>query len=463
MSFLLIKPYPTGKLVRNSARHFSSSNVNYNPKIVVAGAGSGGLAVASQLLRSGVVQSKDLKIIDNSSVHYYKPLWTFVGGGLANFNESKIGLDTAIQDAGIEKSNFISASVSLVDPKNNKLILDPVDKSSSTPKSLDYDVLILATGIQINWDGIKGLQDALALPDFPVVSNYSPIYVNKTFEQFQKFKGGKAIFTQPSTPIQCAGAPQKIAYLFEEYLRERSPLKDQGIRDKTKIIFNQAMPKIFAVDKYGKELLEVCRKRNIQVNLLNNLVSIDIPSKTAVFSRPKSTGSNELEEYTQEFDFLHATPPMSGPKYAKESGLTDGAGWVNVNKSTTQHVNYSNIFSLGDVSNLPTSKTAAAAAAESGITTDNVINYIQGKELSSVYHGYTSCPLITGKGSLILAEFSGYTGETQESLPFDQSKESKISYELTRYIIPEIYWKGQLKGLWRGPERFQKVTSLGLK
>lgn len=62
-----------------------------------------------------------------------------------------------------------------------------------------------------------------------------------------------------------------------------------------------------------------------------------------------------------QFSFLHVTPPQSCPAaLAQTKDLVDATGWVNVNKETLQHVKFSNIFSLGDCSNLPTSKTGAA-------------------------------------------------------------------------------------------------------
>lgn len=67
---------------------------------------------------------------------------------------------------------------------------------------------------------IKGLPEAFETPG--VGSNYSPLYVNNTFESLKNFKQGNAIFTFPATPIKCAGAPQKIMYIADEYLRKVS-------------------------------------------------------------------------------------------------------------------------------------------------------------------------------------------------------------------------------------------------
>ena len=75
------------------------------------------------------------------------------------------------------------------------------------------DVLVAAPGIQIDVDGIPGLKEGLEAG--VVCSNYTD--PKKTWELVQKFKGGNAVFTQPTTPIKCGGAPQKIMYLADDH------------------------------------------------------------------------------------------------------------------------------------------------------------------------------------------------------------------------------------------------------
>ena len=68
---------------------------------------------------------------------------------------------------------------------------------------------------------VEGLLDALK-HDPMVCSNYWRETVEKTYPAFKAFKGGNAIFTFPNTPVKCAGAPQKIMYLADEYWRNVS-------------------------------------------------------------------------------------------------------------------------------------------------------------------------------------------------------------------------------------------------
>ena len=63
-----------------------------------------------------------------------------------------------------------------------------------------------------------------------------------------------------------------------------------------------------------------------------------------------------------QYDFIHVTPPMSAPDVLKNTpcSIVDQTGFLDVSRHTLQHVKYPNIFGLGDCTNIPTAKTAAA-------------------------------------------------------------------------------------------------------
>jgi sulfide:quinone oxidoreductase len=68
--------------------------------------------------------------------------------------------------------------------------------------------------------------------------------------------------------------------------------------------------------------------------------------------------------------------------FLKESPLSDAIGWVDVDKNTLQHKKYSNVFGIGDCTNVPTSKTAAAVAGQSGVLKRNLLMHMAGKPLT---------------------------------------------------------------------------------
>ncbi|KAI8979254.1 hypothetical protein BDF20DRAFT_820316 [Mycotypha africana] len=395
-------------------------------KVVVVGGGPGGLSVSSTL--SELLGKNQVAVIEPSDKHYYQPLWTYVGGGLKNFDESV----KAMGEVMPANAEWIQDKVTEFDPENNTVKL-------ADGQTVGYDYLVVAAGIQINWNAVKGLKNALGKDG--VSSNYDANSVQKTYEFIKNFKGGNALFTFPNTPLKCPGAPTKITFLAEEAFRLN------GVRDKSNVIYNTAAAKIFGVDHYGRVLQQLADERNITVNFQHELVEINANNHEAIF---QNNANQELKTYT--YDFIHVAPPQGPPNFIKQSKLADAAGWVDVDKETLRHNKYKNVYALGDCSSLPTSKTAAAITAESGVLKKNLIADLQGKKIEDAkYDGYTSCPLIVGQNQLILAEFSGYTGKPLETFPVDQRAISKLAQYLNKEIIPSIYWNGLLKGTWTGP------------
>ena len=172
-------------------------------EIVVIGGGNGGISVAARLCRA--LAKPDIAIIEPSDKHYYQPLWTLVGGGVFPKEHSEHTEASVIPP----QATWIRDSVAEVVPEENLVI-------TGSGKTVGYDYLVVAPGIQIDWDKIKGLPESLGKDG--VCSNYSYEYVDKTWEFIKTFKGGNAVFTHPSTPIKCGGAPQKIAYLADDAL-----------------------------------------------------------------------------------------------------------------------------------------------------------------------------------------------------------------------------------------------------
>lgn len=391
----------------------------FHHRVVVVGGGPAGLGVAARLLRSGVT---DVAILEPSEQHYYQPFWTFVGGGIVT-REQSVRPMASVMPKG---ATWIKDAAAGFDPDQNRL-------TTTGGKTVSYDYLVVCPGLKIDWDKIVGLPDALGKDG--VCSNYGYDQAPITWQNIQQFKGGNAVFTFPPPPIKCAGAPQKIMYLAEDYFRK------QGLRDKSRVMFYCATPTIFSVPKYANALMEqVVKPRGIEVFFKHSLAEVRAASKEAVF-RNADTG----EEVVQPYDLLHVVPPMSAPDCVKNSPLANAAGWVDVDKATTRHVRYPNVFSLGDASGLPTSKTAAAIRAQMPVLADNLLAVMNGGQPAAAYDGYTSCPLITGYGKLILAEFD-YDLNPKETFPFDQGKERYSMYLLKRYAIPMIYWDGLLKG-----------------
>lgn len=110
--------------------------------------------------------------------------------------------------------------------------------------------------------------------------------------------------------------------------------------------------------------------------------------------------------------------PSSTPYYQPLWTLA-GAGL-----HTLQHIDYKNIFGVGDVAGIPNSKTTAAIRKQAPIVVENLLAVAKGEAPKAHYDGYSACPIITDKVKVILAEF-GYDGTLMPTFPFDMSQQRR--------------------------------------
>lgn len=415
-------------------------------QIVIIGAGTGGITVAAQLLNKN--KNLDVAIVDPKETHDYQPAWTLVGADSYDMKKTKWPQKDLIP----RNAEWIKEYVTKIDADNNKLELQ-------NGESLGYDYLVVSPGLVNDLDGVEGLKEALQTDS--VCSNY--IDPEKTRRILKSFKGGNALFTQPTTPIKCGGAPQKIMYLAADYFRKNN------LADKTHVTFATPGSVIFGVKVFADELLRVIDKYGINVKFHFQLYKIDGKAKKAYYRLAESkevvdgkeiNPSNKATEYIDNktvalsYDMLHLAPPQKAPDFVAESKIAykDGGnkGWANVDQHSLQNPDFSNVFALGDVAALPTAKTGAAIRKQAPVVVDNLLKLIAGKSADNYnYQGYSSCPLITGYGKMLLAEF-GYDNK-QMSDPListfvDTTKEKYSMWLLKKYALPFMYRHFMLKG-----------------
>jgi sulfide:quinone oxidoreductase len=388
-------------------------------QILIVGGGAAGITAAAQLKRCR--NSLDVAILEPSPDHYYQPGWTLVGGGVFSMDETHRA-ERDLIPAGV---HWIQAGAADFDPVQNTV-------TTTDGKAISYDILIVATGLKLCWDRIEGLESALGQDG--VCSNYSKEYAPYTWEAIKSFKGGNAIFTCPPMPIKCPGAPQKIAYLADDVFKKK--------RLQARVIYATATPGIFGIPTYAAPLREVVKRKGIDARYNHVLTKIHTDRKEAVFT---VTEGDVTRDEVIGYDLLHVTPPMAAPDVVAKSALANSAGFVDVNQFNLQHVRYSNVFSLGDVSGMPNSKTAAAVRGQAPVLVANLLDFLDGKPLAAVYDGYSCCPLITGYGKTIMAEFN-YKAEPTPSFPLDPTKERWSMWFVKRKILPALYWNRMLAG-----------------
>ncbi|VVO52654.1 FAD/NAD(P)-binding oxidoreductase [Pseudomonas fluorescens] len=390
--------------------------------IVVIGGGTAGIGFVASLLK----RDPQLKVtvIEPSSQHYYQPAWTLVGGGAFDVKDTVRPMSKVMP----RQATWIQASVSAIDPQSRQLTLDD-------QRTVSYRNLIVCPGLRLAWEKIEGLQESLG--QHGVTSNYSYQHAPYTWDQVQKLRDGRALFTQPAMPIKCAGAPQKALYLSCDHWRKSAVLKDINVE------FNLAGAALFGVPTFVPPLMKYIEQYDAQLAFNSNLVKVDGPSKTAWFEVKDADGN--VSRVAKTFDLLHVVPPQVAPDFIAQSALADAGGWCEVDPHSLQHPRYPEVFALGDICGTSNAKTAAAVRKQVVVVAQNLLAARKQQPLPLKYDGYGSCPLTVEKGKVILAEF-GYGGKLLPTFPLDPTVARRSAWWLKATLLPWFYWHGMLKG-----------------
>lgn len=412
--------------------------------VLIIGGGTAGIMVAAKFRRKH--PHVKVGLIEPANTHYYQPAWTLVGAGTYDFDKTA----KPMQDVMPKGVEWIRDRATGFDPGKNVVL-------TQNSGAIAYNYLVVAPGLVMEPGMIEGLPEAL---DKGVVcSNYTD--PKHTWEVIRNFKGGNALFTLPSTPIKCGGAPQKIAYLAADYFRKK------GISNKSRVIFATPGSVIFGLLPVKETLMKVIQRYGILFKPHYAIHKIDAEKQIAYFkytapgeirgadNADTSIGEKVLaeNEIAIHFDMLHLAPPQAAPKFVRESSLVNSTGWLDVDLNSLQHNKYPNIFGLGDVAGLPTAKTGAAIRKQVPVVVDNIVRLLKGQNAGNQsYKGYSSCPLITGYGKMVLAEFdydNNFTPDPKlkQMLVFDSAKEHWRLWMLKKYGLPYLYWHKMLKGV----------------
>jgi sulfide:quinone oxidoreductase len=406
--------------------------------ILIIGGGTGGIMLASRLLRQN--HQLNVGIIEPSETHFYQPAWTLVGAGTYDYEKTK----RPMKDYIPKGANWIKDKATAILPKEKTV-------ETATSGSFTYDYLVVAPGLAYDYDLVPGLKEGFDKGN--VVNVYTD--PKQAWSAISSFKGGTALCTQPTTPIKCGGAPQKIMYLAEGHF------KKTGIKKDTKVVYATNGGVIFGIQPIKDTLMKVVDRKGIHLKFGHNLVKIDAEKNIAWYR----LGDNQSEYNPVElplekegdlvgipYDLLHTAPPSVAPAFLSSSGLLNEGGWLEVDIHSLQHKRYPEIFGLGDVAALPTAKTGAAIRKQVPVVMDNLLKMMHGDAPDNKgYNGYSSCPLITEYGKMVLAEFD-YEGnftpdpKLKRMLIFDSSKEHWRLWMFKKYGLPYLYWNYMLKG-----------------
>jgi sulfide:quinone oxidoreductase len=120
-------------------------------RVVIIGGGTAGIITASLLQRA---RQTGIAIIEPSNQHFYQPIWTLVGAGVVRKEVS-----------ARREVRYIPKGVRWIQDSVEEIAPDQQYVRTQSGGRIGYDFLVVAAGIQLNWDAIPGLQDAIRRGD----------------------------------------------------------------------------------------------------------------------------------------------------------------------------------------------------------------------------------------------------------------------------------------------------------
>lgn len=391
--------------------------------LVILGAGTSGTMMSNHLISKLPKDEWRITIVDQYKTHYYQPGFLFLPFDIYSSKQVKKNGKKFIPK-GV---NYIQEKIELITPEANK-----VELSSGT--TLDYDILIIATGTKIAPDEIEGMNS----PEWhkSVFDFYTYEGAKALRNKLRTWEGGKLVVHISEMPIKCPVAPLEFAFLADSYF------KNKGMRDKVDITYVTPLGGAFTKPKATEALHYLLEEKNIKEVTDFNIERVDYENNKII----------DYADVEVEYDLLVTVPTNMGDAVIERSGMGDDLNFVPTHKATLQTKDYNNVFAIGDATNLPASKAGSVAHFEAEILTENILRYINGEPLKEEFDGHANCFVETGNGKALLIDFN-YTHEPVEGTfpipgvgPLKLLKESRTNH-MGKMAFRWIYWNMLIKGI----------------
>jgi sulfide:quinone oxidoreductase len=405
-------------------------------EVVVIGGGNAGLSVAGRLRRYGV---DDVAVIEPREHHLYQPMFSHVAGGTAAASVATRP-QASVTPKGV---TWIQDRVQTIDPVAKTVLLESGTR-------VEYEQLVVAPGIQKDWDAVPGLTEAMASP--VGISNYEFEFAQKASRVLREVRFGTVVFTQPAGPATCSGAAQKPMYLACDYWRQT------GVLDDIRVILVVPTPTMFGMPMIDAELDRKVAEYGIEVRFSRELVAVDPERRVVTIAETApqdgpdrgQDGSTGGQHEEIAYDVLHAVPPQSAPDWLAATALADPGnpgGFVEVDSLTLRHPRFSDVWTLGDAAAVMSSKSGGALRQQAFTLAKNLTAVRAGKSPSHVYNGYSVCPFTVSRGTVVFAEFDDRY-RPMPTIPFWKglAKERRFTFLADRYLLPWVYWNLILQG-----------------
>jgi sulfide:quinone oxidoreductase len=370
--------------------------------VLIVGGGTGGTVLANRLadeldaeLAAGEVR---VTVVTDDPDHVYKPTFLYVPFG-----------KKTVADARRPERELLDRRVDLRIDR-----VEAVDTDAKTVtvagggRDIGYDHLVLATGANLAPEKVPGLQEAGH-------HFYGPDGAEALRDAMAEFTEGHLVLSVIGVPHMCPAAPVEFVLMADDWFRER------GLREDIDITYTYPIQRAHGIQTIADWAAAEFEERDIALETFCNPESVDTEAKVL-----ETMESNEID-----FDLLVGIPPHTGSEMVAEAGLGED-GWVAVDRHTLEAEGATDVYAIGDLADVPTSKAGSVAHYEAGTVTDRIAARVRGLTPTATFDGKTICFIESGMDEATFVEF-GYGDTPVVREPSRPVHWSKLAYN-------ESYW-----------------------
>lgn len=370
-------------------------------RIVIVGGGTGGTVLANRLvdeLQAEIEASEvEVRLVADDPEHVYKPMFLYVPFGKKTVDDAKRPLADLVD----RRVTISIGEVVGVDTERKTLSL-------ADASALNYDQLVLATGAQLEPESVPGLTEGGH-------HFYGPDGAERLRDELAEFTEGHLVLSVVGVPHMCPAAPVEFVLMVDDWFRQR------GLRQDVELTYTYPINRAHGLESIADWASELFEERDITLETFFNVESVESDEKIL----------KTIEDRELAYDLLVTIPPHSGSNLVADAGLGDD-GWVDVDPHTLEATNAEDVYAVGDVADVPTSKAGSVAHYEAGVVADRIANRVRGTVPTATYDGKTVCFLEAGMDEATFIEFS-YGEEPNVREPSKPLHWAKLGYN-------ESYW-----------------------
>ena len=234
--------------------------------------------------------------------------------------------------------------------------------------------------------------------------------------RLQEFQGGNVVITV-GVPHKCPMAPLEITFMLHDYFKER------GIADKVKLHYTYPIDRVHSLENVAKWAAPEFDRLGIKYETFFNIKEVDGAKKVL-----RSEEGSEVP-----FDLLIAIPAHRGMEVIEKNKLGQN-GWIPTNKTKLNMEGRTNVFVIGDTTNIPISKAGSTAHFEAETLGENIAAMVKMGITTPVrdYDGKVFCFIEAGLDRATYAMFN-YQNPPDPKAPTRAMHWFKMAYN-------KLYW-----------------------